>query len=166
MATTDSTPTYPKYIYKILPSSVAPPIPLPDVLPVSELDSRDGFIHLSTSKQLVGTLNAFFSNESHVYLLRIPYSKVAPHVKWEDAIGKTPEEVGGCWDTEGKAGFFPHVYNGLRLGREEVDALGLWKRGEGEWGDFGEEGEGVVEWVGVDGIFVGGAVADCGLVVG
>jgi hypothetical protein len=83
-----------------------------------------------------------------VYLLRIPYSNVAPHVKWENAIGKTPEEVGGCWDTKGKAGFFPHVYNGLRLGREEVNGVALWKRGEQEWGDFGEEGEGVVEWIG------------------
>jgi len=55
------TSTYPTYIYKIIPSVAKPPSPLPEVLPVSDLDQRDGFVHCSTSKQLLGTLNAFFS---------------------------------------------------------------------------------------------------------
>jgi uncharacterized protein (DUF952 family) len=133
---TNSAPTPPpKYIYKILPSLPVPPSPLPISLPVSALDARDNFIHLSTSFQILGTLNAFFSSEPHVYILRIPYERVEKWIKWEDAKGKGPEEVGGCWDTEGRKGLFPHVHgNGLKLGREEVDEVGTWNRKEGrEW---------------------------------
>lgn len=41
--------TRPKYIYKI--ASSAPPDPIPTVYPLSELDKKDGFIHLSTAAQ-------------------------------------------------------------------------------------------------------------------
>jgi hypothetical protein len=56
----------------------------------------------------------------------------------------TNELQGGCWDTEGSMGYFPHIHgNGLKLGREEVDEVGEWVRGDGEWGaagwPFGEE---------------------------
>ncbi|THV50551.1 hypothetical protein BGAL_0146g00280 [Botrytis galanthina] len=127
------TSTYPTYIYKIIPADAKPSSPLPEVLPVSDLDKRDGFVHCSTSKQLLRTLNAFFSNESHVYILRIKYEQVAPYIKWENAVGKQPEEIGGCWDTEGKAGFFPHIYNGLKVGKEEVDDVGEWRKGNEGW---------------------------------
>ena len=68
-------------------------------------------------------------------------------VKWEMAVGKKPEEKGGCWDTEGRMGGFPHIYHtdegGLRLGNNEVQDLGTWERGEGIWGKkgwpFGDE---------------------------
>ncbi|ESZ92963.1 hypothetical protein SBOR_6629 [Sclerotinia borealis F-4128] len=162
--------SYPTYIYKILPSDAKPSSPLPEALPVSDLDQRDGFVHCSTSQQLLGTLNAFFSyvdplysqflysynstpsldtissnfpelthirNESHVYILRIKYEKVASYIKWENAVGKQPEEVGGCWDTEGKAGFFPHIYNGLKVGKDEVDDSEEWKQGNKGWSGEG-----------------------------
>jgi len=48
-------------------------------------------------------------------------------------VGKQPEEIGGCWDTEGKAGFFPHIYNGLKVGKEEVDDVGEWRKGSEGW---------------------------------
>jgi uncharacterized protein (DUF952 family) len=134
----------PKYIYKILPSSPPPPSPLPLALPVSDLDKRDNFIHLSTSAQILGTLRNFFNDEGHVYILRIPYQGVEEYIKWEDAKGKQPDEPGGCWDIEGKMGYFPHVHgNGLKIGREEVDEVGMWKRGSDGWGveewPFGED---------------------------
>lgn len=48
----------PTYVYKILD---APPAePLPSELPVSELDAKDGFVHLSTAAQ-VSLLSPFFS---------------------------------------------------------------------------------------------------------
>lgn len=40
----------PKYVYKIVDE--APPSPIPDPFPPSELDKQDGFIHLSTSWQV------------------------------------------------------------------------------------------------------------------
>jgi len=80
-----STPTY---IYKIVPESAAPPSPLPDALPVSELDSSDGFIHLSTALQVPGTLKRFFSDKDSVYILRIIYAKVEKDIKWENDKGE------------------------------------------------------------------------------
>lgn len=40
------------FVYKI--ADVAPPVPLPGVLPLSELDRKGGFIHLSDAKQVRG----------------------------------------------------------------------------------------------------------------
>jgi hypothetical protein len=40
----------PNYVYKILPS--APPDPIPTPFPLSELDAKDGFVHLSSSWQV------------------------------------------------------------------------------------------------------------------
>lgn len=134
--------TSPKYIYKLIPASAKDTLlpiqsassaspkasELPEALPVSALDKRDSFIHLSTRLQLLGTLRNFFKDEETVFVLRIPYAGVEKDVRWEDAKGKTPDEVGGCWDSEGRAGLFPHVYNGLKLGRAEVDDIGVWQR--------------------------------------
>lgn len=75
--TTMTAPTPPpKYIYKILPSNPAPPSPLPEALPISSLDARDGFLHMSTSTQILGTLRNFFANADAVYILRILYEDV------------------------------------------------------------------------------------------
>jgi uncharacterized protein (DUF952 family) len=84
--------TTPKYIYKILPSTPPPPSPLPLALPVSALDARDNFIHLSTSRQVIGTLRNFFAKEDYVWMLRIPYTEVEKWIKWEDSVGKGPDE--------------------------------------------------------------------------
>lgn len=46
MASTDR----PKYIYKITPEPA--PSPIPEIYPPSELDAKDGFIHLSTALQV------------------------------------------------------------------------------------------------------------------
>lgn len=40
----------PKFVYKIVPS--APPSPIPDEYPLSDLDKADGFVHLSTADQV------------------------------------------------------------------------------------------------------------------
>lgn len=87
--------TTPTYIYKIVSSSAGPiPDPLPDRLPVSELDQKDGFIHLSTAKQVAGTLNRFFSGEQKTHLLRIDYSSVKDLIKWEyPQGGKYPDTI-------------------------------------------------------------------------
>lgn len=87
-----------------------------------------------------------------MYILRIPYERVAKYIVWEDTKGKRPDEKGGCWDVEGTKGLFPHVYANagpgegeqrLKLGRDEVESVGIWKRGDGKWGSeewpFGED---------------------------
>lgn len=78
----------------------------------------------------------------------MPYERVEKWIKWEDAKGKRPEEKGGCWDTKGEKGLFPHVYanaddGGLRLGAQEVESAGKWEKKRGKWTDegwpFGED---------------------------
>ena len=44
----------PTYVYKILPE--APPTPLPSPYPPSELDRKDGFVHLSSAEQVCDLL--------------------------------------------------------------------------------------------------------------
>ena len=47
---TGTPPPNPRYVYKIIPS--APPDPVPSEYPLSELDQKDGFVHLSNSTQV------------------------------------------------------------------------------------------------------------------
>ena len=123
----DQQTALPTYIYKLIPNDSPPPLPpkpLPNALPVSTLDQNSGFIHLSTALQVLGTLVHFFTNDPRVYVLRIPYAKVQKDIKWEDPKGEV------CGDRPGE-GRFPHLYNGLKLGSEEVDSVVVWERGEG-----------------------------------
>lgn len=126
--------TMPTYIYKLIPSSTPPPDPLPATLPVSELDRSSGFIHLSTSKQVPNTLKYFFADESRVYILRLVYAPLEDHqlIRWEDPKAEACGPRGG-------EGMFPHLYNGLQLGRDEVESVATWARREGEsWEDVAE----------------------------
>jgi len=117
-----STPTY---VYKIVPTSAGIPNPIPDALPVSDLDKSDGFIHLSTSLQVPGTLKRFFADHERVYILRITYKDVESNIKWEDSKGTAPGEVG-------EENMFPHLYNGLRLGNAEIESVVAWEQ-ESSW---------------------------------
>ncbi|KAL2001753.1 hypothetical protein VTN02DRAFT_1307 [Thermoascus thermophilus] len=114
----------PRYLYKLFPSTAPVPEPIPDCLPVSDLDRESGFIHLSTAQQTPNTLKHFFKNEPLVYVLRIEYERVEGDIRWEspaaDVCGPRPEE-----------GLFPHLYNGLKLGRDEVESLAVWKNENG-----------------------------------
>jgi uncharacterized protein (DUF952 family) len=76
----------PTYIYKL----VSPPLPdpLPETLPLSELDSTSGFMHFSTAHQVPRTLKRFFAEEPRVYVLRIDYSVVEKDIKWEEPKGQ------------------------------------------------------------------------------
>ncbi|KAI0930493.1 hypothetical protein AcV5_007184 [Taiwanofungus camphoratus] len=126
MATVDA--KKPTYIYKLIPSSAPPPDPLPEALPVSGLDQSSGFIHLSTAVQVPNTLKWFFTDEPRVYVLRLPYDALEPKIRWEDPKAEVCGPRGG-------EGMFPHLYNGLKVGRNEVDSVQTWEREEGEGWD-------------------------------
>ncbi|KDR83587.1 hypothetical protein GALMADRAFT_235851 [Galerina marginata CBS 339.88] len=117
-----STPTY---IYKIVPAPPSIPDPIPDALPVSDLDESDGFIHLSTSLQVPGTLKRFFADRERVFILRIIYENVQSNIKWEDSKGKVSGGVG-------EENMFPHLHNGLRLGNSEIESVVEWQK-ESNW---------------------------------
>lgn len=86
----------PLYLYKIVPSSSPVREPLPERLPVSDIDKKSGFIHLSTAFQVPNTLESFFKDEPMVYVLRIPYGRVAEDIYWEcpegTVCGPRPKE--------------------------------------------------------------------------
>jgi uncharacterized protein (DUF952 family) len=82
------------FVYKIVPLSSPPPSPLPFSLPPSDLDKEHGFIHLSTAKQILGTLRLVFTDETRVYLLKIDYKKVERDIKWEEG-SCVPGATGG-----------------------------------------------------------------------
>ena len=125
MSTKEAGPK-PTYVYKIVPYTAPPPTPLPTALPVSELDRNSGFIHLSTAKQVPNTLKFFFGNDPSVYLLRIPYDAIEKDIKWEDPKAEV------CGPRAGE-GMFPHLYNGFKLGKDEVDSMQSWTRAEEGW---------------------------------
>lgn len=114
----------PTYVYKLIshtsstPTSVAS---LPERLPVSAIDEASGFIHLSTAVQVPNTLKFFFKDDPYVYLLRIPYDPVEKDIRWEDPKAEVCGPRGG-------EGMFPHLYNGLKLGRGEVESVRILRR--------------------------------------
>ncbi|KAF8431945.1 peptidase family C54-domain-containing protein [Boletus edulis BED1] len=122
----------PTYVYKLVAhTSPVPldPADLPTALPISDIDQSSGFIHLSTAPQIRGTLVHFFTSDPHVFVLRLPYEPLARlpgQIKWESPEGN----VCGPRPAEG---LFPHLYNGLRLGKDEVESVWKLERGEGGW---------------------------------
>ena len=105
-----------KYVYKILPE--APPDPLPARLPLSDLDAKDGFIHLSTAAQTTATAGRFFSASEKLWVLKIPLKQIESNVRWE----------------ESKSGCFPHLH-GADLGQKEVENTKAFTRRESDdWG--------------------------------
>ncbi|KAJ5574283.1 uncharacterized protein N7459_008710 [Penicillium hispanicum] len=114
----------PRYIYKIVPSTAPVREPLPERMPVSDLDQSSGFIHLSLSHQVPNTLKLFFKEEPLVYILRIPYERVVQDIRWESPDGEV------CGPRPGE-GLFPHLYNGLKLGKEDVESIAIWQNEEG-----------------------------------
>ena len=55
--------------------------------PQTEVDAKDGFVHLSTLRQLPGTLSRFFTSDDTVQLLKVDYERMSTWkiVKWEKA---------------------------------------------------------------------------------
>ena len=72
---------------------------------VTDLDSGDGFIHLSTAVQLAATLSFFFQDSDEVFLLQLDLEKL-------DKDKLLYEEP---YPNEGKRkSAFPHLYSELR----------------------------------------------------
>ncbi|KAG2357379.1 hypothetical protein BDR07DRAFT_374436 [Suillus spraguei] len=118
--------TKPTYVYKLVSSSAAPPDPLPSRLPVSDLDQASGFVHLSTARQVPNTLKFFYKDHTKVYVLRIPYDPVEKNIKWEDPKAEVCGPRGG-------EGMFPHLYNGFKLGEDEVESVQILEKGSNGW---------------------------------
>ncbi|THU93829.1 hypothetical protein K435DRAFT_182854 [Dendrothele bispora CBS 962.96] len=137
-----SSDSKPNYVYKIVPSSSpVPELPnLPERLPVSDLDQSSGFIHLSTASQIPSTLKFFFKDDTSVYILRLPYDVLEDQklIRWEDPKAEVCGPRGG-------EGMFPHLYNGLKLGKEEIERIEVLEKREEGWEDAIVKAE--TEWL-------------------
>lgn len=139
------TASAPRYVYKLVPSDAPIPESLPEKLPVSDLDQQSGFVHLSTALQVPNTLKFFFKDEPLVYVLRIEYEKVEGDIRWESPDAKVCGPRGGegmfpvSFNGQVTRGFkwsntntMKHLYNGLKLGKDEIESVATWKN-EGGW---------------------------------
>ena len=71
---------------------------------LSEVDTKDGFIHLSTAVQLTATLSLFFKDSETVFLLQLDMEKID--------INKLIFEE--AYPNDGlRKGSFPHLYSEL-----------------------------------------------------
>ena len=75
----------------------------------TELDKKDGFIHLSTSKQLALTLHLYFKNYEKVILLEINQDSIKNEIAFEEV--KSGSRIGK----------FPHLYGKLHIQNIEKD---------------------------------------------
>ena len=69
---------------------------------ITELDKKDGFIHLSTATQLNATLSLYFSKEESVVLLQIDHSQTQDQLRFEAPI-----------PPGNRTSSFPHYYGDL-----------------------------------------------------
>jgi len=69
----------------------------------TDLDKDDGFIHLSTSKQLALTLHLYFKNSKKVILLEINQDSIKDEIAFEEAKSGS------------RLGKFPHLYGKLLI---------------------------------------------------
>ena len=69
---------------------------------ITDLDKKDGFIHLSTAAQLNATLSLYFSKEKSVVLLQIDHAQTLQQLKFE-----APSPPGN------RKSVFPHYYSDL-----------------------------------------------------
>ena len=115
---------FPKNLYKIVPS--APPNPIPQQYPLSELDQNDGFVHLSTAEQVRSycgplvdlliiskvpkTADLFFKNTTTLWVIKLRSADFEPSTKWEDG--------------------FPHLYG--NFGKDNVSSIEQFDRAENQ----------------------------------
>ncbi|MDA9986110.1 DUF952 domain-containing protein [bacterium] len=71
---------------------------------VTDIDQVDGFIHLSSSRQLGATLSMYFRSSEQVMLLKINHNKVEKTLKLETTSASSSRK-----------GFFYHIYGDLLL---------------------------------------------------
>jgi uncharacterized protein (DUF952 family) len=87
-------------LYKICPVPLWREAERAGVFRGSEVDHRDGFIHLSTVAQVAETAAKHFGGQSDLLLVRVDAAKLGDRLVWEPSRGGT---------------LFPHLYGGLDL---------------------------------------------------
>jgi uncharacterized protein (DUF952 family) len=106
-------------VYRICEARDWPATQASGELPRSELDRRDGFIHLSRASQVAGTLARYFAGRDDLLLLTIACDRLA-----EAELRFEPPRHGSSTE------LFPHVYGRVPLAAIiSVDRLTLDEHG-------------------------------------
>ena len=85
---------------------------------LSEVDTKDGFIHLSTAVQLAATLSFFFKDSETVLLLQLDMDKI----EMNKLIFEEPYPNDGL-----RKGSFPHLY--CELTTDQISKIWTIERG-------------------------------------
>jgi uncharacterized protein (DUF952 family) len=97
------------YVYKICPRAEWEVAVLRGVYRGSEVDLRDGFIHLSTATQVDETLRRHFAGQTELLLISVDPAALGPALLFEVSRGGE---------------LFPHLYGELSVSHvREVRAL-------------------------------------------
>lgn len=103
----------PTHLYKILSS--APPEPLPETLPATALDAKDGFIHLSSASHVPITASLFFADCEQLWVMKVRREKLDGRLEYETSNGIA----------------YPHVYDSVKgLGSTCVEDTIVMSRGK------------------------------------
>ena len=90
----------PEFVYRLASPEEWRAAEMSGVVPLREIDRRDGYVHLSTRAQVIETANLHFADAQDLLALEIPLEAVADEVRFEMAPKR------------GEA--FPHLYGALR----------------------------------------------------
>ena len=85
-----------QFLYKIVTQSDWSLAQTKGVIPLSAIDRRDGFIHLSTEDQFIETANLYFSAVDQPLVIELDRALVVGEVRWE-------------WSAQRRSDF-PHLY--------------------------------------------------------
>ena len=80
-----------------------------EYVPLNDLDKKDGFVHLSTVDQVLGTLNRYFFVEQNPLILILDRDRLEKKLRWEIVPHR-----------DHKA--FPHLYRQIHFD----DLTGIW----------------------------------------
>ncbi|MBP9175765.1 MAG: DUF952 domain-containing protein, partial [Rhizobiales bacterium] len=87
-------------LYKIMPRQDWETAQANGIYEGSEVDRRDGFIHLSAARQVRATAQKHFSGQSDLLLVAVTEEALGQSLKWEASRGGE---------------LFPHIYGNLPL---------------------------------------------------
>lgn len=104
-------------VYKVLTLAQAAEYERAGEVPLSGDDARDGYVHLSTRAQLLGTLERHFAAEPAIRVLAVEADRLGDALRWEKSR---------------KGEDFPHLYGRLQA----QDAAMSWEIARSHDGSF------------------------------
>ena len=87
-------------LYKIMPQKQWAEAKIRGIYEGSEVDKKDGFIHLSAAQQVRSTVEKHFKGQSDLLLVSVRQDCLGATLKWEVSRG---------------GALFPHIYGALPL---------------------------------------------------